>query len=39
VDFRLNEEQQQLRKSVREFPEPEILPHVMKWDEHGDFPL
>ena len=39
MDFQLNEEQLQLRKSVREFAEREILPNVMKWDEAGEFPL
>jgi hypothetical protein len=39
VDFRLDEEQLQLKKSVREFAEREIAPHVMKWDEAGEFPL
>jgi len=39
LDFQLNDEQQQLRKSVREFAEREILPNVMKWDEAGEFPL
>jgi len=39
LDFQLNEEQLQLKKSVREFAEREIAPHVMKWDEAGDFPL
>jgi alkylation response protein AidB-like acyl-CoA dehydrogenase len=39
LDFQLNDEQLQLKKSVREFAEREIAPHVMKWDEHGDFPL
>src|SRR5207248_1309346 len=38
-DFQLNEEQHQLKKSVREFAEREISPNVMKWDEAGDFPL
>src|SRR5207245_2053343 len=28
-----------LRKSVREFAEAEILPHVMEWDEAQTFPL
>src|SRR5262249_22218614 len=32
-------EQLQLKKSVREFSEREILPNVMKWDEAGEFPL
>ena len=39
MDFQLNEEQQQLRKSVREFAERELLPNVMKWDEANEFPL
>jgi len=39
LDFQLNDEQQQLKKSVREFAEREIAPHVMEWDEAGDFPL
>ena len=39
MDFQLNDEQLQLKKSVREFAEREIAPHVMEWDEAGDFPL
>ena len=39
MDFQLNDEQLQLKKSVREFAEREIAPHVMEWDEEGDFPL
>lgn len=39
MDFQLNEEQQQLRKSVREFAEREIAPHVMEWDEAAKFPM
>src|SRR5437868_13018050 len=39
VDFQLNEEQLQLKKSVREFAEREIAPNVMKWDEACEFPL
>jgi alkylation response protein AidB-like acyl-CoA dehydrogenase len=39
LDFQLNEEQQQLKKSVREFAEREIAPNVMKWDEGGEFPM
>jgi alkylation response protein AidB-like acyl-CoA dehydrogenase len=38
LDFSLTEEQQQLRRSVREFAEGEILPHVMEWDEASHFP-
>ncbi len=39
MDFQLNEEQLQLKKTVREFAESEIAPHVMEWDEAGQFPL
>ncbi len=39
MDFRLNDEQQQLRKSVREFAEREIAPHVRKWDDACEYPL
>jgi len=39
LDFQLNQEQQQIKKSVREFAEREIRPHVMVWDEAGEFPL
>src|SRR5258708_8088789 len=35
----LTEEQQQLRRSVREFAEGEIAPHVMEWDEVSHFPM
>jgi len=38
VDFEYTPEQIQLRKSVREFAEAEILPHVMEWDESQTFP-
>ncbi len=39
MDFQLNDEQLQLKKSVREFAEREIGPHVMKWDEASEFPM
>jgi alkylation response protein AidB-like acyl-CoA dehydrogenase len=39
LDFQLTEEQLQLKKSLREFAEREILPNVMKWDECGQFPM
>src|SRR5256884_2874692 len=39
VEFAFTEEQEQLRKSVREFAEGEIAPHVMEWDEASHFPL
>jgi alkylation response protein AidB-like acyl-CoA dehydrogenase len=38
VEFSLTDEQQQLRRTVREFAEGEILPHVMEWDEVSKFP-
>jgi len=38
LDFSLTEEQQQLRRSIREFAEGEIAPHVMEWDEASKFP-
>jgi hypothetical protein len=39
LDFQLNDEQLQLKKTVREFAEREIAPHVMEWDEASEFPL
>ena len=38
MDFSFSEEQQQLRRTVREFAEAEIAPHVMEWDEASHFP-
>ena len=38
MDFSLSEEQQLLRRSVREFAETEIRPHIMEWDEAQHFP-
>jgi alkylation response protein AidB-like acyl-CoA dehydrogenase len=38
MDFRLTEEQDLLRRSVREFAETEIRPHVREWDESQHFP-
>ncbi|MBI3405775.1 MAG: acyl-CoA dehydrogenase family protein [Acidobacteria bacterium] len=38
MDFSFTEEQQHLRRSVREFAEGEIAPHVMEWDEASHFP-
>lgn len=38
MNFELNEEQLQIKYSVREFAESEILPHVMEWDETQHFP-
>src|SRR3984957_9809425 len=38
MEFSLTDEQQQLRRTVREFAEAEIAPHVMEWDEASRFP-
>jgi alkylation response protein AidB-like acyl-CoA dehydrogenase len=38
MDFRLTEEQDLLRRSVREFAETELRPHVMEWDEAQGYP-
>ena len=38
MDFRLSDEQQQIRQMVREFAEAEMRPHVMEWDEKQTFP-
>src|ERR671920_1102818 len=38
MDFELNEDQQQVKSSVREFAEGEIAPHVREWDERQHFP-
>ena len=38
MDFRLTEDQELLRRSVREFAETEIRPHVREWDEEQHFP-
>ena len=37
--FILTEEQEQLRREIREFAAREIAPNVMKWDEASEFPL
>ena len=39
MDFAFTSDQIQLRKSVREFAEAEIAPHVLDWDENQTFPL
>jgi len=38
LNFTFTDEQTQLRKSVREFAEGEIGPHVSEWDERAHFP-
>jgi alkylation response protein AidB-like acyl-CoA dehydrogenase len=39
MDFRPTNEQRLLRRSVREFAEAEIRPHVREWDEAQHFPV
>ncbi len=39
MDLGFTSEQQHLRKSIREFCEAEIKPHVMEWDESQHFPV
>ena len=39
MDFRLSDEQDLLRRTVREFAETEMRPHVMEWDEAQHFPM
>ncbi|HKP88162.1 MAG TPA: acyl-CoA dehydrogenase family protein [Blastocatellia bacterium] len=38
MDFELNEEQQQIKQSIREFAEAELAPHTLEWDEAQHFP-
>lgn len=38
MNFDLTDEQEHVRRSVREFAEGEILPHVLEWDEAQKFP-
>jgi alkylation response protein AidB-like acyl-CoA dehydrogenase len=39
MNFSLTEDQELLRRSVREFAEREIRPHVREWDEAQYFPV
>ena len=39
MDFRLTEEQELLRRSVREFADIEMRPHIMEWDDAQHFPI
>jgi alkylation response protein AidB-like acyl-CoA dehydrogenase len=38
MNFELNEDQQQIKFSIREFAESEIKPHALEWDESQHFP-
>jgi alkylation response protein AidB-like acyl-CoA dehydrogenase len=37
--FVLTDEQEQLRKEIRDFAAREIAPNVMRWDEASEFPI
>jgi alkylation response protein AidB-like acyl-CoA dehydrogenase len=39
MEFELNEEQQQIKQTIREFAEAELGPHVQEWDESQHFPF
>jgi alkylation response protein AidB-like acyl-CoA dehydrogenase len=39
MEFDFTPEQEQLRRSVREFADAEIKPHIREWDEGNIFPL
>jgi alkylation response protein AidB-like acyl-CoA dehydrogenase len=39
MDFGFSPEQEQLRKTIRQFAEAEIKPHVLAWDEEQHFPV
>lgn len=39
MDFELNEDQQQIKQTIREFAEAELAPQVSEWDEAGHFPV
>ena len=38
MDFKLSEEQELLRKTVRDFAEQELAPHSREWDDKQEFP-
>ncbi len=38
MNFELTSEQAALRRTIRDFAEAEIKPHVMEWDEAQHFP-
>ena len=39
MEFELNEEQQQIKRTIREFAEAELGPHTLEWDESQHFPV
>lgn len=38
MDFNFSEEQNMLRKTVRDYVDKEILPYIADWDREGNFP-
>jgi alkylation response protein AidB-like acyl-CoA dehydrogenase len=36
--FKLTDEQEHLRREIRDFAQREVLPNVMRWDEASEFP-
>ena len=39
MDFRLNEEQEQIRRAAADFAAGEIAPHIREWDRDATFPM
>jgi alkylation response protein AidB-like acyl-CoA dehydrogenase len=39
MDFELSEDQEQIKRSIRQFAEAELAPHVSEWDEAAHFPV
>jgi len=39
MDFELSEDQQQIKRTIRQFAEAELGPHVTEWDEAAHFPV
>ena len=38
MDFQFTDEQNEIRRTIRDFAETELRPHVMEWDESQHFP-
>ena len=38
MDFNFSEEQNMLRKTVRDYVDKEIMPYIAEWDRKGNFP-
>ena len=39
MTFELSEEHEAFRRSVRDFAEKEVAPHVAEWDKQHHFPV